>query len=38
LFFFFGVTLLFLGNIYFARPVAAEATLRPGDTIELKLG
>jgi polysaccharide biosynthesis/export protein VpsN len=36
--FLFAVTLLFVGNIYFVRPVAAEATLRPGDTIELKLG
>jgi polysaccharide biosynthesis/export protein VpsN len=36
--FLFAVMLLFFGNVYFARPVAAEATLRPGDTIELKLG
>jgi polysaccharide biosynthesis/export protein VpsN len=36
--FLFVVTLLFFGNVYFARPVAAEATLRPGDTIEMKLG
>ncbi|MBV8224436.1 MAG: polysaccharide export protein [Verrucomicrobia bacterium] len=34
----FAVVLLFFGNVYFARLVAAEATLRPGDTIELKLG
>jgi polysaccharide biosynthesis/export protein VpsN len=32
------LVLLFFGNIFCARPVAAEATLRPGDTIELKLG
>ena len=30
--------LLFVANIYFTRPVTAESTLRPGDTIELKLG
>jgi polysaccharide biosynthesis/export protein VpsN len=36
--FIYVVVLSFLGNIYFTRPVAAEATLRPGDMIELKLG
>jgi polysaccharide biosynthesis/export protein VpsN len=35
---FFVITLLFFGNFCFTQLVAAEATLRPGDTIELKLG
>ena len=36
--FFFVVTLFFFGDIYTTLSTAAEATLRPGDTIEVKLG